>query len=309
MDGEEVDIMRRGLLYIVLLCSMMVRAEHLFEAGVHGGVAGWSAQPIYVNKQVGFQGGAHIYYNYLTQHVIGFRTGLTLDCHRAGFAKTNYDDHYSTIDVEGQRMEIDYTIGQLSERYTTWSVGIPVQLAFSYENVLLFLGAKAVFPMSTKWKQTADNAALSVYYPDYDNRVYESYPLAASRDFAMSNDGKLSMPKVLWWLSAELSYRIVLNDRARAYRSYLIVGVYADYCLTPYKPVQSDAESLIMLTDTRDGFPLQRVLTPVMEANRQGISLVSRCSLFDAGLKISYALSPYDASRRQLYPCRCLGVW
>ena len=301
--------MRRRLLYIVVLCSMMVRAEHLFEGGVHGGVAGWSAQTIYVNKQVGFQGGAHIYYNYLSQHVIGFRTGLTLDCHRAEFAKTNYEDHYSTIDVEDQRMEIDYTIGKLQERYTTWSVGIPVQLAFSYENVLLFLGGKAVFPMSTRWKQTADNAALSVYYPDYDNRVYESYPLAASRDFAMTNDGKLLMPKVQWWLSAELSYRIALNTWSRRYRSYLIIGVYADYCLTPYEPVRSDAESLIMLTDTRDGFPLQRILTPVMEAKRQGVSLVSRCSLFDVGIKISYALSPYDASRRHSYPCRCLGVW
>lgn len=297
--------MRRGVLYILLLCSIMVRAEHLFEAGMHGGVAGWSSQPVYVNKQVGFHGGAQIYYNYLSPYVVGLRTGLTLDCHRAGFAKTNYEDHYSTIDVDGQRMDINYTIGQLSERYTTWSVGIPLQLVFSYENFLLFLGPKVVFPLACTWKQTADNAALSVYYPDYDNRVYESYPLAASRDFAMTNDGKLQLPKVQWWLSAELSYRIVLNNRSRKYRSYLIVGAYADYCLTPYKPVHSDAESLIMLTDTRDGFPLQRILTPVMEANRQGASLVSRCSLFDVGVKISYALSPYDSSRRQSYPCRC----
>ena len=299
----------RRVLCILLLVPIMAHAEHLFEAGVHGGVAGWSVQPVYVHKQVGFNGGAHIYYDYLSSHVIGFRTGLTLDCHQAGFGKTNYEDHYATIDVENQRMEVDYTIGQLSEQYTTWSVGIPLQVAFSYENFLFLLGVKAVFPMSTSWKQKADNAALSVYYPNYDNRVYESYPLAASQNFAMRNDGTLSMPKVQGWLSAELSYRIPISYWPPGYRSYIIVGAYVDYCLTPYKPVHSGAESLIMLTDTRDGFPLQRVLTPVMEANRQGDPLVNRCALFDVGIKISYALSPYNASRRQSYPCRCLGVW
>lgn len=301
--------MRRRLLYIVLLCSVMVQAEHLFEAGVHGGVTGWSSQPVYVHKQLGFNGGAQVYYNYLSQHVIGFRTGMTLDCHNAGFGKTNYEDHYSTIDVEGQEMDVDYTIGQLKERYTTWSVGVPLQVAFAYENFLFFVGAKAVFPVSTRWKQTADHAALSVFYPDYDNRVYESFPLAASQEFAMSNSGKLQLPKVQWWLNAELSYRIVLNNRSRKYRSYIIAGAYVDYCLTPYKPVHSDAESLLMLSDTRDGFPLQRILTPVMEASRQGNPLMSRCALFDVGIKISYALSPYDSSHRQSYPCHCLGVW
>ena len=122
MDGEETDTMRR-LLYILMVLPTMVHAEHLFEAGIHGGVAGWSSKMVYVNKQVGFQGGAQVYYTYLSPYVIGFRTGLSLDCHQAGFAKTNYEDQYTTIDVDNQRMEIDYTIGRLTERYISWSDG------------------------------------------------------------------------------------------------------------------------------------------------------------------------------------------
>lgn len=298
--------MRKFLLYIVLL-PMMVYAEHLFEVGAHGGVAGWSSKTVYVNKQVGFHGGAQVYYNYLSPYVIGFRTGLTLDCHQAGFAKTNYEDQYTTIDVDNQRMEIDYTIGRLTERYTSWSVGVPLQLAFSYDQFLFMIGGKAVFPMSTAWKQKVTNAALSVYYPDYNNRVEESFPLAASRDFTMTNSGKRNLPKVQWWLAAELSYRIPLHTWSRRYRSYIIVGAYFDYCFTQYSPVHSHAESLIMLTDTREGFPLQRLLTPVMEAARQRRQLVSQCSLFDVGIKLSYALSPYDRETRQKsFPCRCL---
>lgn len=276
--------------------------------GVHGGLAGWSSQTVYITSPIGPHGGTQLYYNYLSSHVIGFRTGLTFDYHRPGFAKTNYEDHYATIDVENQRMEIDYTIGILTERYDLWSVGVPVQLAFAKNNILFLLGAKVTLPISATWHQTVEKAALSVYYPVYDNRIYESYPLAASRDFAMSQSGKLQLPKPQWWLSAELSYIIPLNRWARNFRSSFIVGAYFDYCLPAYKPTHSDAESMIMLTDTREGFPLQRVLTPVIESNRQGQQLVSRCALFDVGIKISYALSPNKTSGRQSSTCRCIDI-
>ncbi len=310
MDRKEIDSMRRLMLSIVLILPLLAHAEHLFEMGVHGGVAAWSSQPVYIQSQMGLNGGAHIYYNYLSPYVIGFRIGLSCDYHQAGFRKINYEDHYSTIDVENQQMEVDYLIGNLSERYTTWSVGVPVQVALSAKNVLFLAGIKAAFPLTNRWKQSAENAALSVFYPAYDNRVYEAYPLAASRNFAMYNEGRLALPKVLWWATAELSYKIPINKNSRTHNSYIVVGVYGDYCLSKFTPARSEAISIITLTDTRDGFPLQRILTPVMEANRQGQKLVSQMALFDVGIKISYAISPYDASSQpKTTPCRCLGVW
>lgn len=308
MDRKEIHPMRRLILSIVLFLPLIAQAAHLFEMGVHGGVAGWSPQPVHVRSQVGFNGGAHVYYNYLSPYVIGFRTGVTCDFHQAGLGMKNYEDHYSTIDKDGQTMEIDYTIGNLSERVSVWSVGIPLQLAFSARNVLFLVGGKAVFPLTNGWKQSVENAALSVYYPAYNNRVYESYALAASRNFAMTNEGRLRLPTVQWWLGAELSYKIRLDTGAKKHRSYIVVGAYCDYCLTNHTPAQSDAISLIMLTDTRDGLPLQRVLTPVMEANRQGQKMVSRMALFDVGIKLSYAISPYPSARRRSHPCRCLDL-
>lgn len=301
--------MKQLILSIVLFLPLMAHAEHLFEIGAHGGVAGWTTQPVYVHSQVGFNGGAHVYYDYLSPYVIGFRAGVTCDYHNAGVGMRNYEDHYSTIDKDNQQMEIDYTIGHLSERISMWSVGIPVQLAFSAKNVLFLVGGKAVFPITNRWKQSAENATLSVYYPAFNNRVYEAYALAASRNFAMYNEGQLKLTKVQWWLSAELSYKISLKTKSSR-RSYLIVGAYCDYCLTNYTPGRSDAISLIMLTDTRDGLPLQRILTPVMEAKRQGQKLVSRMALFDVGIKVSYAIGSFTASSRtEKYPCRCLGMW
>ena len=324
MDRKEVYSMRRLILSIVLFLPLIAKAEHLFEMGVHGGIAGLSSQPVYVHSQIGIHGGAQLYYNYLSPYVIGFRTGITFDGHNAGFERKNYEDHYSTIDVENEQIDVDYTIGKLSEYYTTWSVGVPLQLAFYMKNILFLAGGKAVFPVTTSWKQTVRNAALSVYYPTYDNRVYESYPLAASRNFDMFQDGKINLPKVQWWLSAELSYTFPLNNKSRRLRSYIVVGAYFDYCLSKHTPDPINNASLIMLTDTRDGFSLQRILTPILEANRQGRKLVNDYTLFDAGIKISYAISPYKSSLhnsarqnsshynsydRSSYPCRCLGVW
>lgn len=310
MDREKNSIMRRGIGFMcLLLLPMGAYAEHLFEFGLHGGAAGWSTQTIYVNKQLGYHAGAQLCYTYLSPHVIGFRTGIMLDNHHAGFGKIDYEDSYSTIDVENQQMEIEYNIGKLSETYTFWSVGVPVQVAFSKKNFIFLIGPKAAFPLANSWKQTVDNAALSVYYPAYDNRVDESYPLGASRDFSMTNEGKTILPKVQWWLSLELSYAIPLNTWATKYRSYLLVGAYFDYCFSNYTPSRSNAESLIMLSDTRDGFPLQRILTPVTEANRQGQKLVPNARLFDFGIKISYAISPYDAHRGSRHACNCLNVY
>lgn len=299
--------MRRSFINIVLLLlPLFAQAESLFEMGLHGGIAGLDGQTVYVNSQVGFHGGGHVYYNYLSPRVIGLRTGLTIDCHNAALGRTDYEDAYSTIDVEDQQMDVAYSIGTLREQYSTWSVGIPLQLAFAKNSFLFLVGAKAVFPLACSWKQTVKNAALSVYYPAYDNRVEESYPLAASRDFDMSNSGKMTMPKVQWWLSMELNYSFAINNWARNYRSYILVGAYFDYCFTKNTSGISSSQSLIMLSDTRDGFPLQRLLTTVAEGQRQGRKLVKDYGLYDVGIKISYAISPFDPHREAKRACHCL---
>ena len=298
---------QKHLILLFFFLPISAYAEHVFEAGLHGGAAGWNAQTNYVSPRAGFHGGAQIYYTYFSPRIIGFRTGATFDFHQPGFGKLNYEDSYSTIDVEGQQMDIEYSIGRLNEKQAISSVGIPIQLAFSKKRFTFYAGAKAVFPLANKWSQTVENAALSVFYPDYDNRIYESYPLSASRDFKQENEGKMTLPKVQWWLALELNYTIPLNTWATRFRSYIMVGAYFDYCFSKHTPSRSMAESLIMLTDTRDGFPLQRVLTPVLEANRQGRKLVTDCSLYDVGIKISYAISPYDAHEKAKKSCNCLS--
>ena len=308
----------RRLLHIILLSLCLpaysatrsvqrprpIHHEHIFEVGLHGGVAGWHADLQYIAASAGLNAGGHIYYDYLTDYVIGFRTGVTLDYHAIGLSRSGYEDSYSTLDVDNQRMEIDYTIHSLSERYTTWRAAIPVQLAWRYEQFVLYTGAKAVFPLSCQRRQRVDNAALSVYYPMYDNRIEDSYPLAASKDFSMTDASTISQTTVQWWLSLELSYTIPLQLLSRKSRANIMVGLYFNYCLTRQSPTHSDAKSMIMLSDTRDGFPLQRLLTPVINSNRQGLPLVNTYNPYDVGITISYAISSYKPTQRK-YVRRC----
>lgn len=288
---------------------LAAHAEHLFEAGLRAGMAGYKSQCHYVSPVQGLHGGIQLSYAYHSSRVAGLRVAVTMDLGQAGYRKTGYTDSYSVIDVENEPMQVDYSIDRLQEMYTTWSFGIPVQLALSKNNFSFYVGPKIVFPFYSRWSERAENAALSVYYPLQDNRVYQSFPLAASPSFQESQEGEVHvLAKVQYWLAAELCYDIPVHTGRRS-KSFLSIGVYFDYSFSAIQDYPSDRISLLMLSDTRDGFPLHRILTPVVEAQRQGQRLVSSRKPFDAGIKISYRIAPYNPRQYSGYPCRCYGIW
>lgn len=305
MDRKEMDTMRKAqLLFLLLWMPLMAHAEHLFEAGLRAGMADYRAQCTYVSPVPSLHAGVQLSYSYHSSRVVGMRAGATIDRHQAGFGKNGYTDTYKTIDIENEPIQIDYTIGRLREMYTTWSVGIPLQLALTGKQVAFYIGPKVVFPLQCTWTENADNAALSVYFPKQDNRVYESFPLAASRSFKEVRNGTHNVQKIQWWLAAELCYDIPVYT-AQHSKSYLSVGIYADFSLSRETDPVADRSSLMMLSDTRDGFPLHRELTSVVTALRQEERLVSSRNLFDVGLKLSYRIAPYNPLKKNAKECKC----
>ena len=107
--------MRKTGIVILLLLPVLLHAEHLFEMGLQGGIAGWSGKTEYVDKRVGAQGGAHVYYDYFSPYVIGFRTGVTIDMHNASFGKTNYEYAYTIIDFDSIGDKRDVFLADLSQ--------------------------------------------------------------------------------------------------------------------------------------------------------------------------------------------------
>ena len=305
MDRKEMDTMRKAqLLFLLLWMPLMAHAEHLFEAGLRVGMADYRAQCTYVSPVPSLHAGVQLSYSYHSSRVVGMRAGATIDRHQAGFGKNGYTDTYKTIDIENEPIQIDYTIGRLREMYTTWSVGIPLQLALTGKQVAFYIGPKVVFPLQCTWTENADNAVLSVYFPKQDNRVYESFPLAASRSFKEVRNGTHNVQKIQWWLAAELCYDIPVYT-AQHSKSYLSVGIYADFSLSRETDPVAYRSSLMMLSDTRDGFPLHRELTSVVTALRQEERLVSSRNLFDVGLKLSYRIAPYNPLKKNAKECKC----
>lgn len=300
----------RKLLIGLVLLPVLVHAESIFEVGLRGGLAGWRASTNYVVMQPYVHGGLELAYRYHSPYYFSLRVGVTVDEHMCGFSKRNYEDSYQVKDIEKQTMQVDYKIGRLQERYSTLSVGVPVQIGATFKEWSFFAGPKVVLPLMGSWQETLKDAELSVYYPDYDNRVYESVPLGATRHFAMKDEGKITMaelPKPEWWIAAEINYTHYVKT-GRNHHSFIVFGLYADVSLTDRPINRSEAESLVMLTATRDPFvPLERQLTStVLGANRQGAALVNRCSLFDVGIKIAYAISPYNPYKANPHKCNCL---
>ena len=292
------------LVFLLLWMPLMAHAEHLFEAGLRVGMADYRAQCTYVSPVPSLHAGVQLSYSYHSSRVVGMRAGATIDRHQAGFGKNGYTDTYKTIEIENEPIQIDYTIGRLREMYTTWSIGIPLQLALTGKQVAFYIGPKVVFPLQCTWTENADNAALSVYFPKQDNRVYESFPLAASRSFKEVRNGTHNVQKIQWWLAAELCYDIPVYT-AQHSKSYLSVGMYADFSLSRETDPVADRSSLMMLSDTRDGFPLHRELTSVVTALRQEERLVSSRNLFDVGLKLSYRIAPYNPLKKNAKECKC----
>ena len=298
---------------LVVLIGSVLHAQHVVEIGVRAGVAGYKAKCEYVSPIANLHAGLQLSYTYHTPKVVGVRVGVLLERHSAGFGKKGiYEDSYTTIDVENDQMQVDYWLDNLREMHHTWSVGIPAQLALSWKNAHLYIGPKAVFPLACRWKETTGYpSALQVYYPRYDNRVYESTQLAASRAFSEQRQGKRALQTVQWWLSAEIAYDIPLTTvkkswyaRGSSYKSFLSIGFYADYSFSQEKSTGEGPVSLLMLSDTRDGFPLQRILTPVVEAQRQGTKLVSAWQPFDVGIKVTYAIAPFNPYKKT--HCNCI---
>ena len=298
--------MRHTLVVILFwVSSLCIYAQNTFEFGMHCGLAGYNSRHSYVSTLASVNAGFQAAYAYYSPKVVGLRIGLTADMHRAGWRKKDYTDSYTTTDIENETMQVDYNIGSFSEIYTTWSVGIPVQIALSWNNLGIYLGPKVVFPLYYSRREIAQEAALSIYYPDYNNRIYESYILSATRSFEMENNGKATAQKVQWWATMEISYRIPFNSHHKT-QSGVMIGVYTEYCFTNENVISEKLQpSLIMLTDMHGGFPLSRVLSSILVSERQGRALVRSFAPFNIGVKVAYMIAPYSKPRKRDYQCRC----
>ena len=122
----------------------------------------------------------------------------------------------------------------------------------------------------------------------------------------MENKGDLPLPKWQCSLAGELTYDFLIASQYGKAESFISVGVYFDAGLTsaPTYP-DADRHGILYLTDTRDGFPLSRIMTPVLQAWREETPLVAKFGNFAVGFKVAYRLTSAPRQKRTVHGCNC----
>ncbi len=298
--------MKRLLIAILLFSSCVLHARSYLDAGLRAGLSGLIYDCEYGGTSPGYHLAVDLGYLYKSPYWIAFRVGASIETASSSYRKTDYEDQYTTIDVDNEKMRVQYTIGMLRERHQTYSVSFPLQVGFNIQQFIFLIGPRFVLPLSGSWKETISDASLSVYFPKYDNLVEESYPLAASRNFEMEASGKLTLQNWQCALAGELTYDILHGSSYRRAESFLSVGVYFDVCLMPTTtcPVE-ERYGILHLTDMKDGLPLSRISTPVLQAWHSERPLVAKFNSFDVGIKVAYRLTSAPRMQKRRHGCNC----
>lgn len=291
---------------LLTLPFSMVQARHFLEVGARIGLSGLTYKTDYGTTLPGYHAGLDAGYLYKSPYWIAFRVGASIGTASSSYRKAGYEDSYTVNDVENETMKIQYHIGVLRERHYTYTASFPLQIGFHIQHFTFLVGPRITLPFSGSWKETATDAALAVYYPKYDNLVEESYPLAASRSFEMVTKGDLKLPDYQWDLTGELTYDFLISSCYGKTEHFITVGIYFDAGMTSASTYpDNDRKGIMYLSDTRDGFPLTRHMTPVLEAWREEKPLVAKFNRFDVGFKVAYRLTSAPRQKRTAHGCNC----
>ena len=299
--------MKKFVVIVFLFFALVpTYARHFLEVGARVGLSGLTYQTGYGSTVPGYHAALDVGYLYKSPYWVAFRVGATVETASSSYRKAHYEDAYTVTDVENETMTVQYNIGVLRERHYSYTASFPIQLGFHIQHFTFLIGPRFSLPFKGSYKQTASDAALAVYYPKYENLVEESFPLAASRNFAMENKGDLPLPKWQCSLAGELTYDFLIASQYGKAESFISVGVYFDAGLTsaPTYP-DADRHGILYLTDTRDGFPLSRIMTPVLQAWREETPLVAKFGNFAVGFKVAYRLTSAPRQKRTAHGCNC----
>jgi len=300
-------MIKKWLICLLLLVGTMLQARSYLDVGARIGLGGLAYDCSYGGTMPGYHAAFDIGYLYKSPYWIAFRFGATIEAASSSYRKSHYEDNYTVTDVENEEMNVRYNIGVLRERHSWYDVSFPVQVGFHIDHFTFLVGPRFTLPLNGSWKETATDAALAVYYPKYNNLVEESYPLAASKSFAMEQAGDLVLRSWDCSLSGELTYDFLIHSQYGKAESFISVGVYFDAGLmtTDHRPTTNEHYGILHLTDTRDGFPLTRIMTPVLSAWREEAPLVAKYSTFSVGFKVAYHLTSAPRQRRVHKGCNC----
>ena len=163
-----------------------------------------------------------------------------------------------------------------------------------------------MFPLYMHRTTRAYNADLWCTYPYYESTVDEALALRAGLRGLQQTSSRENMLPVLWYaISLETGYDVYQHvARLRTSSWGLRVSVYADVAINEYEVAKTSNLSVLTLTDTRDGIPVERVLESVLRSNKGYSPLVQSYRYWACGVKLTFLLQKGEQRR----PCRTCHV-
>ncbi|HHT60918.1 MAG: hypothetical protein QM280_02700 [Bacteroidota bacterium] len=259
---------------------------HYFQISAHGGLSGLTYQSDFGKMNPKANGALGIAYMFYIHGIAGLKLGANVAYSGSQFKAINYHDKYRVVDVEEDKMDVYYTADEITERHHQLLLEIPFQLALRFDPITIDLGPKFSIPLLKKYREQLYGVDLCAYYPAYDVEVDKALALAAGKYLKSGIDGTIDKFPALWIsLSTNVAYTIPLKSG-----NELGVGVYADYALKGYLSQRTRNLSLVTITDTHDGIPVERLVESVLRANHalSGKQVVPKYSYFCTGLKLTY---------------------
>ncbi len=335
----SLKILLPALLSLFVILS--VNAQPRFEMSVRGGASSLMYQSDFGKMQLSYDLGIDLLFSYRSEHVVGFRGGVSFDYAQSKFNAQNYADSYQVTDysmpgmmgVGGSPMIISYTIANLTEAHNQMYASVPLQLALHFGNFAIFLGPKIAIPLKTTFKQELTDVDVSVFYPEYgvtvsgQEEVFDHNGESDSRYFSftapVTGTSALENYAINIFASADIDYYIPISKK-----SSFGIGLYADYAipflhrhnpkvneLAPYK------SAVLWINDPIDAsLPYNvREHNSVLQAyNLQAISpentqtqLVRKFNYLSVGIRLSYNIGGekkqvYKHQYKDLKKCQCV---
>lgn len=274
-----------------MVASIAYCHENRFGLGLRGGV-----NTLLYRAQTGGSMprehiGLDLEYAFLSDAYVGFRLGLAADYSASQFRAVPYADQYRCIDVENDEMDVAYTMSRLTEDHLQLYASLPVQLAFAYEQWTLFVGPKFMLPLYMHRQTRAYNVDLQCTYPIYESTVDDALALRAGVVSLHQSASRETLHPRLWYaLSIETGWDIYRATRRRTPFG-VTLSLFADIGLNAYDVPKTANLSLITLTDTRDGIPVNRVMESVLRTNQGSAALVWQYRYFTCGIKATVFLT------------------
>ncbi|NML23707.1 OmpA family protein [Pseudoflavitalea sp. G-6-1-2] len=238
----------RTITTLTLLAGITNANAQEFGVELNGGLQGMQHSPKNASNKLQPGGGIGLNYTFHFGKRWGLFTGITAGSYLSKSTLNNGTVLTSNeVDEEGSAFEYRIKANNYEEKQSFLAAGIPIMAQYHTTGKTqwyLNAGTKILFPFNGKTKGSADQLALTGYYPDFNVEFTDLPQHGFGTINNWKNDAKLDL-KPTATISAATGVSFMLSETMRLY-----TGVYFDYGVNDMRKNKDEGASLVTYSST-----------------------------------------------------------